>query len=1127
TQQNATVFTSATKTAVPDLTRAGYVRWDARWRNISGTAGSSVTVTDTVPTQLIFDSLEGPLPATTSCSPSCAVQGAAGDGSGGTVTFVTTGLAADDGTPGSGSDERALGLWMRVKSGVADGTAISNCIATDPGAGGVGSNQCVGTPTAALTMTLAQQVMPAQGGSPPLVSPNDTLRYTLTLVNNAATAQFIRVFDALPADVDYVPGSFQVDGAGASDSAFASNVLSYVSSTTVAAGSTLTLRYDARVRAGAANGLDILNTANATQCTDNLAATSCRIAKLSPQTQARVSATASINGTVYEDVNYGGGGGRSRATAVGVGRPSVRVELYAPDGSFLNATTTDANGAYSFTALGTGDHTVRVVTSTVLSSRTGAASGQWPVQTWRLHWNGSAHAADPSRVGGENPALADAASNTTSATLASLTTGSTPGSATPHSVATVRTSSGAVSGVDFGYHFATVTNTNDAGQGSLRQAITNANALGGDTSLLQAGRLAGQEHLVFMIGNGSSAAGLNSANNFFTTNGGDAMVATITLASVLPTVSTTMAIDAQLQPGWSSGNPRPIIELNGAFSTGNTGIHGLTLSGSGSAARGLIINGFGGRQMHITGGSNVVQGNWLGLNASGTGAPTNGVHGLSVQGAYNVVGGTTAAQRNVASGNLNAGIVLETAGATGNLVIGNYAGTNAAGTAAVPNQQGLRTGSSASGNTFGGSAAGEGNLSSGNSQSGVLIQGGSANSVLGNRIGTNAAGTAALRNTLAGVNVSGGSNHTIGGPAPGQGNLISGNGRTLAEGWADTDAGVVVDTAATGITIAGNTIGLAADGSTALGNGKNGLYITGNSSVTVGGSTSAHRNLIASSASFGILVVSNSTGALTVQNNWLGLAADGSTARGNGSDAIVCASSNVNNCTLTGNVVASSTGYGVRISSGTGHGVRGNYIGTDSTGTLARANTQGGIYVNGTGTTVAIGGTTAAERNVVSGNGAFGIRLDTGSTGSVQGNYVGTDAAGAAALGNSGPGVWLNGAANVAVGGAAAGAGNVIAAQTGGFGNGLRIELASATGNTVYGNLIGSNATNTAALGNAQSGVAFVAGASNNTFGGTAAGQANVVRASSLRGVGFDNTGGVPVRNRISGNSIYGNTLIG
>ncbi|MDQ6788114.1 MAG: hypothetical protein M3033_15020 [Acidobacteriota bacterium] len=76
-------------------------------------------------------------------------------------------------------------------------------------------------------------------------------------------------------------------------------------------------------------------------------------------------AVRQISGTVFEDTNYAGGAGRSGATAGGVGRPNARVELYSSLGVFVSATTTDASGNYSFTALLPADYTIRVVNSTV------------------------------------------------------------------------------------------------------------------------------------------------------------------------------------------------------------------------------------------------------------------------------------------------------------------------------------------------------------------------------------------------------------------------------------------------------------------------------------------------------------------------------------------------------------------------------------------------------------------------------------------------------------------------------------------------------------------------------------------------------------------------------------------
>ncbi len=181
---------------------------------------------------------------------------------------------------------------------------------------------------------------------------------------------------------------------------------------------------------------------------------------------------AALSGFVYEDVNYGGGAGRPRSASGTVGRPGATVELYNGT-TLVGTTTTDANGQYTFGAT-PGTYTVRVVNSTVSSSRTGYVAGLLPVQTY----NGTTTA-----VGGANPAFTDAAANSGNQSLTALSSGTT----TPQSVATVTTTNAGTTGPDFGFNFDVVVNTNDAGQGSLRQFVTNANALGGEASLAQAG----------------------------------------------------------------------------------------------------------------------------------------------------------------------------------------------------------------------------------------------------------------------------------------------------------------------------------------------------------------------------------------------------------------------------------------------------------------------------------------------------------------------------------------------------------------------------------------------------------------------------------------------------------------
>ena len=129
-----------------------------------------------------------------------------------------------------------------------------------------------------------------------------------------------------------------------------------------------------------------------------------------------------VTGTVFEDVNYGGGAGRTYAVANAaasasgfasgaIGRPSVRVELYNTGGAFVTSTTTDAVGNYSIGGLSSGTaYTVRVVNAALTSARPAVAStaGLLPVQTFRTN----AGVADAQRVGGENPALTDGAANT-------------------------------------------------------------------------------------------------------------------------------------------------------------------------------------------------------------------------------------------------------------------------------------------------------------------------------------------------------------------------------------------------------------------------------------------------------------------------------------------------------------------------------------------------------------------------------------------------------------------------------------------------------------------------------------------------------------------------------------------
>lgn len=154
--------------------------------------------------------------------------------------------------------------------------------------------------------------------------------------------------------------------------------------------------------------------------------------------------------------------------------------------------------------------------------------------------------------------------------------------------------------------------------------------------------------------------------------------------------------------------------------------------------------------------------------------------GIRIESASNTVGGTTVANRNVVSGNGFAGIDFVGAGASSNFVYGNYIGLDANGAVARPNtQEGIDL-ELAGGNTIGGPLASQRNIISGNGSDGIEIDGGDGNVVQGNYIGTDVTGAVVIPNVRDGIDinengVNGATNTLIGGAAPNEGNLIRGN----------------------------------------------------------------------------------------------------------------------------------------------------------------------------------------------------------------------------------------------------------------------------------------------------------------------------------------------------------------
>ena len=579
-------------------------------------------------------------------------------------------------------------------------------------------------------------------------------------------------------------------------------------------------------------------------------------------------------------------------------------------------------------------------------------------------------------------------------------------------------------------------------------------------------------------------------------------------AGPLPIITEPVVID-----GSSAGR----VELNGASAGTANNTFGLSLeTGSdGSTIRSLVINRFrissigSGGGINLTSSGNTIQNCYIGTDAAGTGALPN-ESGVFVQGSNNTVGGTTAGAGNVISGNRWEGVMTVSSG-TGNKLEGNYIGTNASGTAALPNWDAVRI--EGQNNIVGGTAAGARNIISGNNSLGINITDtATGNKVEGNYIGTNASGMAALSNTQSGVGI-GGQNNTVGGTAAGARNIISGNG---------VSGVYLFSTLPTGNKVEGNYIGVNASGTAALPNAFSGVFIDSENN-TVGGTAAGARNIISGNTQFGVYIQSQQARNNQIQGNYIGAAADGQFALGNGLDGIAMINGGNNliggSTAGAGNLISGNGRYGVLIQGvSNSNKLEGNYIGTNASGAAAIANTQSGVLIE-TGLNI-IGGTQPGARNIISGNGGSGIFI-TGALAAgnkVEGNYIGVSVSGTTALPNGG-GVVISGSNNK-VGGTATGAGNLI---SGNSLNGVHVYSASAApdsvsrNNEIKGNYIGANASGTAALPNAESGVKIEEG-QDNTVGGPEAGARNVISGNGQHGVFL--YGSITIRNLIIGNYI-------
>jgi hypothetical protein len=425
-------------------------------------------------------------------------------------------------------------------------------------------------------------------------------------------------------------------------------------------------------------------------------------------------------------------------------------------------------------------------------------------------------------------------------------------------------------------------------------------------------------------------------------------VYTIGLDASLPAITETVSIDATTQPEFAG---RPIVVVNGANTPGD----GLVVTSDDTLVRGLIVNGFTGAGIRLERGDrNTIELSWLGVGATGASAGQPNAVGLLITSgsSRNTIGGLTAGTANLISGNSQAGILIQGQGSSGNVIIGNRVGTHINGSQPLANEIGIVI-ENGSDNVIGGPQPGAGNLISGNREVGVLIEGAGAvgTRIQGNFIGSNAEGQApvvredadTLLNALqqAGVALVNAGSTLVGGPGPGEGNLLSGN-----------YVGVVIAGSGAHV-VQGNRIGTGVEGRSQLANVV-GVYINSASGQRIGGSSTGEGNVISGNRRVGVEILGAGSSGNIIDGNLIGVAADGvSTLVSSDGPAVQPAGIFV--LDASDNLIGS-------ISGGPGNLIAGNEVGVYF---LSRSGVARGNAVAGN----TIGGTTGA----VPGNSIYGV----------------------------------------------------------------------------------------------------------------------------------------------------------
>lgn len=546
-------------------------------------------------------------------------------------------------------------------------------------------------------------------------------------------------------------------------------------------------------------------------------------------------------------------------------------------------------------------------------------------------------------------------------------------------------------------------------------------------------------------------------------------VQTIHLASALPTIDTPLTIDGTTQPGYQG---TPLIDLNGAMAGASDG---LDITSGGTTINGLAINRFDGNGIVLEGAAasgDLIENNFIGTDVTGTLAQGNAGNGILItNGATgNTIGGQATGgndptsgvfvrppQGNLISANGGNGVLINS-GATQNLLSGNYIGTDLSGNVALGNTFDGVAIDNADGNSLVGCALTTNpfvfyNVISGNGENGLQVTDSNNTTIQGNFFGLGANNQTPVGNRLNGVVVEGTSANTVmGGPIP-LGNVDAANGQN----------GILVQDTASGFISYNTFCGLAAFQTyTDLGNGADGMKITSS-----GADIFLRTNVITENGNDGIEIGGAANG-VRVAGNIIGLTTNGNAPMGNKNNGVEV-DGDAQNVVIGGpqltfniiphNAISANGGDGVAIDgNATNIQVSFSFIGTDLLGLDALGNAKAGVYIGPGASSITVGSVDPNLFSVISGNAGDGVQMVGTHGNSVVGCLIGTSIAGLKALPNGGDGVLISDSYNNTVGGTVSGSTNEIADNAGiGVAVGSSAQDVTSVGNSILGNSIFGN----------------------------------------------------------------------